>query len=201
MLRDADGPDPAPWRRRPPCPARTTRRTPPPPPRWPLALGLAAATRSPRGSAASPACRTGSSAWPMIDGVAWVNDSKATNADAAARALACYDRIVWIAGGQAKAGGIESLAPVVPPHRPRAADRPRRAAAGRHAARGRRAAQPSGHAGRGGGGSARARRRGSAPRWSCCPRPAPASTSSPGFEARGDRFAELARAAAIREPA
>ena len=43
------------------------------------------------------------------EGVAFVNDSKATNADSAARALGCYDRLVWIAGGQAKAGGIESL--------------------------------------------------------------------------------------------
>ncbi len=49
-----------------------------------------------------------------IDGIAWINDSKATNADAAARALACYDRIVWIAGGTAKEGGIESLAPFFP---------------------------------------------------------------------------------------
>ena len=45
----------------------------------------------------------------VVDGVAWVNDSKATNADAAARALACYGRLVWIAGGQAKSGGIEAL--------------------------------------------------------------------------------------------
>jgi UDP-N-acetylmuramoylalanine--D-glutamate ligase len=50
----------------------------------------------------------------VIDGVAWINDSKATNADAAARALGCYDRIVWIAGGQSKAGGIEPLAPLFP---------------------------------------------------------------------------------------
>ena len=50
----------------------------------------------------------------VVDGVAWVNDSKATNADAAARALACYDRLVWIAGGQAKAGGIEALRPLLP---------------------------------------------------------------------------------------
>ena len=50
----------------------------------------------------------------VIDGVAWVNDSKATNADAAARALACYGRIVWIVGGQAKAGGIEPLLPFFP---------------------------------------------------------------------------------------
>ncbi len=50
----------------------------------------------------------------VMDGVTWVNDSKATNADAAARALACYDRLVWIAGGIAKAGGIESLRPLLP---------------------------------------------------------------------------------------
>jgi UDP-N-acetylmuramoylalanine--D-glutamate ligase len=42
-------------------------------------------------------------------GVLYVNDSKATNADAAARSLATYERIHWIAGGVAKAGGIESL--------------------------------------------------------------------------------------------
>ena len=50
----------------------------------------------------------------VVDGVAWINDSKATNADAAARALACYGRLVWIAGGQAKAGGIEALRPLLP---------------------------------------------------------------------------------------
>ena len=43
------------------------------------------------------------------DGVTFINDSKATNADAAARALGCYDRLVWIAGGMAKAGGIAPL--------------------------------------------------------------------------------------------
>ena len=48
------------------------------------------------------------------DGVAFVDDSKATNADAASRALACYDRAIWIAGGIAKAGGVESLAPLFP---------------------------------------------------------------------------------------
>jgi UDP-N-acetylmuramoylalanine--D-glutamate ligase len=49
-----------------------------------------------------------------INGVLFVNDSKATNADAASRALGCYDRIAWIAGGIAKAGGIEPLAPLFP---------------------------------------------------------------------------------------
>jgi UDP-N-acetylmuramoylalanine--D-glutamate ligase len=45
----------------------------------------------------------------VIDGLAFVNDSKATNADAAAKALACYQRIYWIAGGRPKEGGIASL--------------------------------------------------------------------------------------------
>ena len=49
-----------------------------------------------------------------LGGVAYVDDSKATNADAAARALACYERIVWIAGGISKEGGIAPLAPLFP---------------------------------------------------------------------------------------
>ena len=50
----------------------------------------------------------------VIDGVRYVNDSKATNADAAARALACYDNIYWIAGGRAKQGGLAGLEPFYP---------------------------------------------------------------------------------------
>jgi UDP-N-acetylmuramoylalanine--D-glutamate ligase len=41
--------------------------------------------------------------------VLFVNDSKATNADSAAQALACFDDIFWIAGGKPKTGGIETL--------------------------------------------------------------------------------------------
>ena len=41
--------------------------------------------------------------------VLFVNDSKATNADAAAHALASFDNIYWIAGGLAKSGGIDGL--------------------------------------------------------------------------------------------
>jgi UDP-N-acetylmuramoylalanine--D-glutamate ligase len=44
-----------------------------------------------------------------FSGVHFINDSKATNADAAARALGCFDRVVWIAGGIAKEGGIGPL--------------------------------------------------------------------------------------------
>lgn len=46
-----------------------------------------------------------------ISGVQFVNDSKATNADAAEKALKTYDHIFWIAGGVAKEGGITSLTP------------------------------------------------------------------------------------------
>lgn len=43
--------------------------------------------------------------------IQFINDSKATNADAAAKALACYQdqSIYWLLGGRAKEGGIESL--------------------------------------------------------------------------------------------
>ncbi len=46
--------------------------------------------------------------------VLFVNDSKATNADSAAKALASFDDIFWIAGGKPKTGGITSLAEFIP---------------------------------------------------------------------------------------
>jgi UDP-N-acetylmuramoylalanine--D-glutamate ligase len=46
--------------------------------------------------------------------VLFVNDSKATNADSAAQALACFTEIFWIAGGKAKTGGLASLADFFP---------------------------------------------------------------------------------------
>jgi UDP-N-acetylmuramoylalanine--D-glutamate ligase len=65
------------------------------------------------------AIRTGLRAFPGLahrmeevgcrGAVLFVNDSKATNADSAAQALACFDDIFWIAGGKPKTGGIESL--------------------------------------------------------------------------------------------
>lgn len=47
-------------------------------------------------------------------GVLFVNDSKATNAEAAGKALGAYDSIYWIAGGVPKEGGINSLSPLFP---------------------------------------------------------------------------------------
>ena len=49
-----------------------------------------------------------------IGKVRFINDSKATNADAAARALACFDDIFWIAGGKPKEGGISTLVSFFP---------------------------------------------------------------------------------------
>ena len=46
--------------------------------------------------------------------VLFVNDSKATNAESAGRALASFTDIFWIAGGKPKTGGIESLAEFFP---------------------------------------------------------------------------------------
>jgi UDP-N-acetylmuramoylalanine--D-glutamate ligase len=113
-----------------------------------------------------------------LAGVAFVNDSKATNADSAARALASYDRVVWIAGGVAKEGGIEPLGPLFPriaqavligeSAGPSPRRWPRTACRTASPARWRRRCP---------------RRRGwpwAAPRrWCCSPQPAPAGTSSP----------------------
>lgn len=49
-----------------------------------------------------------------IGPVRFINDSKATNADAARQALASYPTVFWIAGGVPKAGGIADLADLFP---------------------------------------------------------------------------------------
>ncbi|MEO1013813.1 MAG: UDP-N-acetylmuramoyl-L-alanine--D-glutamate ligase [Pseudomonadota bacterium] len=48
------------------------------------------------------------------DGVLFVNDSKATNAAAAAQSLSAYDEVFWIAGGRAKEGGLAALRQEMP---------------------------------------------------------------------------------------
>jgi len=47
-------------------------------------------------------------------GVRIVNDSKATNVDAALKALTAFPRIRWICGGLQKEGGLATLAPALP---------------------------------------------------------------------------------------
>ena len=49
-----------------------------------------------------------------LGSVRFVNDSKATNTDAARQALSAYPRVYWVAGGRPKAGGIEPLADLFP---------------------------------------------------------------------------------------
>jgi UDP-N-acetylmuramoylalanine--D-glutamate ligase len=44
-----------------------------------------------------------------LNNLLFINDSKATNADAAEKALASFENIYWILGGQAKDGGIAGL--------------------------------------------------------------------------------------------
>jgi UDP-N-acetylmuramoylalanine--D-glutamate ligase len=50
----------------------------------------------------------------QIGKVRFVNDSKATNADAARQALASYPSVYWIVGGRAKTDGIGGLADLFP---------------------------------------------------------------------------------------
>lgn len=45
----------------------------------------------------------------VINGIPYINDSKATNSEATKMALKAYRNIIWIAGGRAKDGGINSL--------------------------------------------------------------------------------------------
>ncbi len=48
------------------------------------------------------------------NGVLFLNDSKATNAESARQALAAFDDVLWIAGGRAKEGGITGLSDLFP---------------------------------------------------------------------------------------
>jgi UDP-N-acetylmuramoylalanine--D-glutamate ligase len=77
-----------------------------------LALGIRRAVIA-RGIETYPGLPHRQEAVGTVDGITFINDSKATNAGSAARALVCYPRVVWIAGGMAKAGGIEPLAPLL----------------------------------------------------------------------------------------
>ena len=49
-----------------------------------------------------------------LNGVAYVNDSKATNDDAASMALSTYNPIYWIAGGQGKGSGYDKSEKYLP---------------------------------------------------------------------------------------
>ena len=112
VLRDADGPI-LPMAEAPALPGAHNAQDAAAAAALAIGLGVARAAIA-QGIATYPGLPHRQQQVATIGGVAYVNDSKATNADAAARALGCYDRIVWIAGGIAKAGGIEPLAPFFP---------------------------------------------------------------------------------------
>src|SRR5262249_47157319 len=92
------------------------RATPPNPPRAAgaaLALGLSVEAIQ-QGLISFPGLAHRMEQVGRKERVLFVNDSKATNADSAAQALACFSDIFWIAGGKAKTGGIASLARFFP---------------------------------------------------------------------------------------
>lgn len=81
---------------------------------WAVCRALGLASGALAGSFASyPGLRHRLEPVATVAGVRFVNDSKATNAAAAARALACYRRIYWIAGGRAKDADLAPVAPLL----------------------------------------------------------------------------------------
>jgi UDP-N-acetylmuramoylalanine--D-glutamate ligase len=84
-----------------------------------VANALAAATLARSWGVPAEAVRTGLRAFvpephrnalvTTVDGVAWVDDSKATNPHAAAASLAAYDPVVWVAGGLLKGADVDDL--------------------------------------------------------------------------------------------
>ena len=78
------------------------------------ALGHSARARSSPASQTYPGLPHRQELIAERDGIRFVNDSKATNADATAKALACYDPIYWILGGRPKETGLDGLEPYFP---------------------------------------------------------------------------------------
>ena len=186
-----------------------------PSPTWPRRRRTSSPTRSPPRRWPGPsACRpprsaTGCASFTPdghriadvgeVDGVRYVDDSKATNPHAATSSLQAYDPVVWVAGGLAKGATFDDLV----------------TARARPAAR-RRAARPRPRGHRGGACATRARCPGDRSRaaatllswtaWSgrlrtwpsqatpCCSHPGCASMDMfANYGARGDAFAESVR--------
>jgi len=78
-----------------------------------LALGVSPADAA-RGLMSFPGLAHRMETLATLGGVRFINDSKATNADAARQAMSALPRFYWIAGGRAKAGGIEPLEDLFP---------------------------------------------------------------------------------------
>ena len=95
------------------CAACTMRRTPLAPIAACVALGIDLAAIQ-KGLTSFPGLAHRMQQVGRKGNVLFVNDSKATNADSAAKALASFQDIFWIAGGKPKTGGIDSLAEFFP---------------------------------------------------------------------------------------
>jgi UDP-N-acetylmuramoylalanine--D-glutamate ligase len=77
------------------------------------ALGMSAEAIAP-GLASFPGLAHRMEQVGRLGRILFVNDSKATNADAAEKALLSFRDVFWILGGKAKEGGIEPLRPLFP---------------------------------------------------------------------------------------
>ena len=78
-----------------------------------LALGLSSSEIL-RGMLSFPGLAHRMQEVARVGKVRFINDSKATNADAARQAMSTFEHFFWIAGGRAKSGGIESLSDLFP---------------------------------------------------------------------------------------
>jgi UDP-N-acetylmuramoylalanine--D-glutamate ligase len=78
-----------------------------------LALGLSSSEIL-RGMLSFPGLAHRMQEVARVGKVRFINDSKATNADAARQAMSTFEHFYWIAGGRAKSGGIESLSDLFP---------------------------------------------------------------------------------------
>ena len=88
--------------------SRTSSPTPWPPRRSPAPTASASRPYA-TGCAPSAPTATASPSSRRVDGVTWVDDSKATNPHAAQSSLGAYDPVVWVAGGLAKGARFDDL--------------------------------------------------------------------------------------------
>ena len=142
-----------------------------PGPRPATASTASRSRRSPRGCAASRPAAHRIAHVATVDGVDYVDDSKATNPHAAAASLQAFDDVVWVAGGLAKGATFDD------------ARRRRRGAAARRRADGPgpRAGRRRARATRARGPRRRGRRAPTLVRWttSCAPPPGSPSPATP----------------------
>ena len=160
------------------CAACTMRRTPPARAAAALALGLSIAQIQ-KGLRSFPGLAHRMEEVGRKGRVLFVNDSKATNADSSAQALACFSDIFWIAGRQAEDRRALDAHRLLPAHPQGLSDRRGGGGICRRARRARcRTWSPARSTARSRSPPATPRRPMSPSRWCCSRRPAPRSTST-----------------------